>query len=682
MKFRRTPLVLALMLAFRSFSAWADDTDEQLLKATGARVAMEVADQVVNEVAQPTHTTQTDTTESTQATSSSDTATESADKAPTKKKRKWAFWKKDKSSDTSADNENETAEVELTPKYPIEVQTNEKEMTELLEKHLPIISYQRKEELDDEQIGYLVEDTPKDVQNLVRTEGYFNAQTQITPTEKNQQKGYRVNVELGKRTTVDNVNVAIIGDVLEDKDLGTYYKQAFSKWKLPVGSHFRQEDWASSKVSVLASVTRKKYPLARFSKTQATINPNTQKADLSVVVDSHQPVYFGELEITGNQRYPQSIISNLADFKTGDAYDLDKLLDYQQALENNSHYSGASVQADFDAMVENRVPVKVSVSEVKRQKLEAGLSFDSEYGLGGKFGYEHYNLFNRGYVGSVSVEADKYQTLTAVGFSQPRDAKGRYLTSNLSYSRSTTQNLEKRALSTGVWQVYNRDSNTEWRYGLEFIAEDSRVPDSKITLGKSHATMLTAQWKHQNIETQMRPANGHYADVKVGTTLGKVASSAMMARAVAGAGYYFTPENKKLGTMVARGNLGYVYTNKDSTSGDVPTSLMFRTGGSSTVRGYELDSIGQNIPNSSTVLPDRAMATVSAEYQYPIKEDFALAVFHDVGGVAQTFQDIKWKHGSGLGVRWFSPMAPFSFDIAYGHQDKKIRWHISLGTRF
>ena len=26
--------------------------------------------------------------------------------------------------------------------------------------------------------------------------------------------------------------------------------------------------------------------------------------------------------------------------------------------------------------------------------------------------------------------------------------------------------------------------------------------------------------------------------------------------------------------------------------------------------------------------------------------------------------------------------APFSFDVAYGHQDKKLRWHISLGTRF
>ena len=118
----------------------------------------------------------------------------------------------------------------------------------------------------------------------------------------------------------------------------------------------------------------------------------------------------------------------------------------------------------------------------------------------------------------------------------------------MSYNRSTTQNLEKRAISSGVWHVHDK-KDTELRYGIEFIGEDSRVPDENIELGKSFATMLTVQWKRHNLETQMRPQNGYYADVKLGTTLGKVLSSAMMMRGVASGGYYFTPENKKLGTL-------------------------------------------------------------------------------------------------------------------------------------
>ena len=582
--------------------------------------------------------------------------------------------RKDKSK---SEQTNEEDEKELTPKYPIIIEADNPEIQAMLEQHLPLIAYQRKEELDREQLGYLAEDAPNDARNMIKTEGYFNSEVSVTP----EGEGYRVKVITGKRTTIDNVNVAILGDILQDDTLGSYYKNAFSNWQLPVGAPFRQEDWSSSKTSVLTAVTRKKYPLAQFTGTQAAVNPQTQKADLTVTVDSKKPIYFGDFQIKGNQRYPQSVISGMAQFKTGDVYDLDKLLDYQQALENDSHYTGASVQADFDNLQGDRVPVKVAVSEAKRQKFETGISFDSEYGLGGELGYEHYNIFNRGYVGSFAWEMDKYQTKLGIGISQPRKGSGYFNTANLAYNRSTTQNLEKRGITSGFWRVRDRDG-IESRVGIEFIAEDSRIPNSNVNFGRSYATMLTASWKRQRLETLLRPANGYYLSGKIGATLGSLLSSAPMIRVHGSAGYYYTPENKKLGTWVARGEIGYVHTNQKFEDGNVPSSLMFRSGGASSIRGYELNSIGRKIPPSSAVLPEHAMFVASAEYQYPIKGSFALAAFHDVGSVAHRFKDMTLYHGTGIGVRWFSPAAPFSFDIAYGHRDKKLRWHISLGTRF
>ncbi|ULJ64442.1 autotransporter assembly complex protein TamA [Wielerella bovis] len=576
---------------------------------------------------------------------------------------------------TSIDNDDE---VNLEPKYPIEIKVDDAEIQAMLQQHLPLIAYQRKEALDKEQVGYLAEDAPSDAKKMMQTEGYFNSTVNVSP----QNDGWVVDVKVGTRTVIDNVDVAITGDILQDEELGQYYKNALNHWKLPVGAPFRQEDWSASKVAVMSAITRKKYPLATFSSTQAAVNPETQKADLTVNVDSQAPVYFGDFEISGNQRYPQSVILGLAQFKAGDAYDLDKLLDYQQALESDGHYSGASVQANFDQMKDNHVPVKVVVSEVKRQKAEMGIRFDSEYGLGGNIGYDHYNLFNRGYIGSVVWDMDKYQTTLAAGVSQPRNNKGHYWTSNVSYNRSTTQKLEKRSISSGLWYVRDRN-NIESRYGIEFVAEDNRIPEDNVDLGRSFATMITASWKRQNIETAIRPQNGYYFEGKIGTTLGSVLSSTFMMRLKGSAGLFYTHENKQLGTFVARGELGYVHTNDDFVGGDIPSSLMFRTGGASSVRGYELDSIGLKIPRmTSATLPDRAMFVASTEYQYPIKQDFALAIFHDVGSVAPRFKDMTLRHGTGLGVRWFSPAAPFSFDLAYGHHDKKIRWHISLGTRF
>ena len=228
-----------------------------------------------------------------------------------------------------------------------------------------------------------------------------------------------------------------------------------------------------------------------------------------------------------------------------------------------------------------------------------------------------------------------------------------------------------------MWHVRDRDG-IESRLGLEYITESRRVPDTDYDLGRSHATMLTASWKRQNVETLLRPENGYYLDGKIGSTLGTLLSSTQVARATGRAGYYFTPENKKIGTFIVRGQLGYVYAKEDK---DVPSTLQFRTGGATSVRGYELDSIGLEGPNNS-VLPERALAVASLEYQYPVTKSFSAAVFHDMGDAADNFKEMTLKHGTGVGVRWFSPVAPFSFDVAYGHQDKKLRWHISLGTRF
>ena len=561
----------------------------------------------------------------------------------------------------------------LTPKFPVKIETKNSEVKSMLEEYLPLITQQQDEELDKEQVGFLAEEAPDNVKTMLKTKGYFNGSVNV----QDNGSSYTVAVNPGPRTKIDNVSVAILGDILSDDNLAEYYQKAMLNWQQPVGEYFDQDGWSGSKTSVLSAVTRKKYPLAKLSNTQATVNPNNNTADLNVTVESNRPIYFGDFEITGTRRYPENVVAGLARFKPGAPYDLDLLLDFQQALEQNGHYSGASVQADFDRLQGDRVPVKVNVTEVKRHKLETGIRYDSEYGLGGRIGYDYYNLFNKGYIGSVVWDMDKYETTLAAGISQPRNSEGKYWTTNTSYNRSTTQNLEKRALTSGIWRVRDRNG-IESRLGIEFITEDRKVPNTNYDLGRSHATMLTASWKRQNIETELRPENGYYLDGKVGVTLGKLLSSTTMARATARAGYFYTPENKKLGTFIVRGQAGYVYAREGE---NVPSSLMFRTGGASSVRGYELDSIGLAGPNNS-VLPDRALLVGSLEYQFPITKSVSGAVFHDVGDAAGNFKRMSMKHGTGLGVRWFSPVAPFSFDVAYGHQDKKLRWHISLGTRF
>lgn len=549
------------------------------------------------------------------------------------------------------------------------------DLAALLREHLSIINRQTEPDadIDQEQMQFLAEEAPDEIKQIVRSQGYFRADIQVAPAGK----GWRITVKPGPRTHVSDVGVSIVGKVLEDGEIGSYYKRAIANWALPVGNPFVNSEWSSSKDGVLSAVRRYKYPLATLTDSSATINPQTSQAVLSVSVDSKQPVYFGDIQVSGTERYPASVVTGMAQFQPGDPYDFDKILDYQQALEQDSHYSRAQVEADFAKMVNDRVPLLVSVSEVPRQKFDIGLRYDSEDGPGIRLGYEHYNVFNRGYVFAGAVDVNRYEKSASIGLSQPRNRNGWYWTGSIAYDSSTTQKLEKDTVQSGIWRVRDRDG-IEARFGLEYITESRNIvggPD----FGRSKALMLTAAWRRQNIETLLRPANGYYLEGKVGATLGSLGSSTATQRVHGRAGYYFTPEeHKNIGTFIVRGELGYTRSSQDQ---DVPSVLLFRSGGANSVRGYEQDSIGLPGPNGS-VLPNRTLAVASFEYQKPISKNFSLALFHDMGSVSHNFTDINWRHGSGVGVRWFSPIAPFSFDFAYGHHDRKLRWHISLGTRF
>lgn len=546
------------------------------------------------------------------------------------------------------------------------------DIRQLLQQHLSLITKQNAPNLDADQIEFLLHETPAEVSQILSTQGFFDSQTHIEKSGDT----YHVRIKAGTRTHVRNVIVVLDGAVSSDDNLPYYYRDLFLNWRLPMDEAFTQNNWAASKAEALSVVTQKKYPLAKITESRAEIDPKNASAVLTLEIDSRDPVYFGVISISGEQRYPTSLIRNLAAFSAGSAYDLSKLLDYQQSLEQEGHYSGALVYANFDKMIDNVVPIEVTVTEVPRQKLDLGLKYNTEDGPGIRIGYDHYNLFKRAYTGSAVLEIGRDEQTLGLGVSQPRNDEGHFYTSNLAFGNKTVQGIKSQTLGLGFWKARVRN-NIDSRIGVEYFLEKERI-DGGPDLGKSYVTMLTASWKRNKIETRDRPANGYYLAGKVGSTIGTVLSSANVQRITADAAYYYTPPSRKWGTFIARGSLGYVYA-KDTS--DVPTALLFRTGGADTVRGYNTDSIGIDGPYNA-VYGGKAMALASLEYQYPIARDWSLAFFHDAGDVKDRFQDLELKHGSGIGVRWFSPVAPLAFDIAYAHQTRKFAWYISLGTRF
>jgi translocation and assembly module TamA len=112
----------------------------------------------------------------------------------------------------------------------------------------------------------------------------------------------------------------------------------------------------------------------------------------------------------------------------------------------------------------------------------------------------------------------------------------------------------------------------------------------------------------------------------------------------------------------------------------IPESLLFRTGGATTVRGYNFESLG--VTQGEAVVGGRYLAIVSAEYTRWVWEGIGLAAFVDAGNARDEISGFRFALGYGAGVRVRSPIGPFRLDVAYGEEDRAVRLHFSVGLSF
>jgi translocation and assembly module TamA len=115
----------------------------------------------------------------------------------------------------------------------------------------------------------------------------------------------------------------------------------------------------------------------------------------------------------------------------------------------------------------------------------------------------------------------------------------------------------------------------------------------------------------------------------------------------------------------------------------VPQSQLWRAGGDDSVRGYGYRSLGPLVDGA--VSGGAALLTASLEVARPISARMPSlwgAVFIDAGNAADNFKQLDPAVGTGIGLRWRSPVGPLRLDWAYGRAVHKARIHFSVGIAF
>ena len=112
----------------------------------------------------------------------------------------------------------------------------------------------------------------------------------------------------------------------------------------------------------------------------------------------------------------------------------------------------------------------------------------------------------------------------------------------------------------------------------------------------------------------------------------------------------------------------------------IPSVLLFRTGGDTTVRGYAFESLG--LKSGDAVLPVRYYDAASAEVTRWIGDALGIAAFVDAGNATDSLTNVHLALGYGAGLRVRTPLGPFRLDVAYGQDVHQVRVHFSVGITF
>ena len=127
-----------------------------------------------------------------------------------------------------------------------------------------------------------------------------------------------------------------------------------------------------------------------------------------------------------------------------------------------------------------------------------------------------------------------------------------------------------------------------------------------------------------------------------------------------------------------RGRLGALWAGEFD---QLPPSERFFAGGDSSIRGYDIDSLGP-VDASGQVIGGNKLGVISAEVDYYFTERWGFAVFVDSGNAfGGDGSSTGLQTGVGAGVRWRSPIGPIRVDIAHPLDDpsNNFRLHLRIG---
>jgi translocation and assembly module TamA len=541
-----------------------------------------------------------------------------------------------------------------------------------VERSLDLVRWQSYAEITPEFFDLLIADARSQARDAAAAEGYFSAQVTSEIDRSTKPPTVRLRIDPGQATTVTSIDLVVVGDAtLGGPDGKALITRMQTEWSLPKGAIFRQADWTAAKTAAEHVFAADRYAAAKLVASRADVDPETRSASLSVQVDSGPPFRFGTLDVTGLQKYNESMVRNLLTFAPGDPYTAEALQTFLRRLNGSGYFASAQATIEAEPARADAAPVHLRVIEAPEKKISAGAGFSTDTLFRAQLSYDNFNIDRNGLRFHADLDAESKTQSANLRFTLPPRVPQYTDTYGAGAARTDISGLSTQEFTTG-WRRKSASERDQTSYGVAFYA--AREMPTNADPFDAHALFFDYGRIWRNVDDVLSPSRGYAVNAQIGAAPPGVSTAALGRGIVQSAAWL--PVDAKT-QLLFKAEAGAVAVRN---SRDVPIALLFRIGGDTTVRGYAYESLGPRLGDAT--VGGRYYALASAEVVRWITEVWGIAMFIDAGNAADRVSDLKPVYGYGVGARVRTPIGPFRLDVAYGEATHQVRLHVSVGLSF
>lgn len=567
-------------------------------------------------------------------------------------------------------------------------------------------------------------ESEQQTREALRPYGYYHA-TVDSEVRKSAQGGWilELHIERGPPLVIKELNLELRGVGSQLKELQAWR----ADWPLAVGKRLIQPLWEKEKQKALNISNDYGYLLAEFTQHELAVDLERNEATLTLIMETGEQAVIGEVDFLQDTVKPR-VLENLPRFKTGDPYDAWLLEKFRIDIWKTGYFS--SIEIVEDRQLDEsppRVNLAVRTKPRKLNTYQGAIGVGSDTGARLQFswkrhllsgngdslllasGWQDHNneLFVRGnYRIPRQVRARQFWVSDLLIKKENEDLKVRENDFDETLTKLANGDINTYSLRLGRLKIRNRKHGFlqlfETIYG-EYLREsiDYKIepgdppeivrlltPDAgEVPLARTDKSLVIG------INYDLRDIRGNgFETVGQHHRAWAFTSNRAWGSDVDFSQVYFSSRwnfiKGKRWKFHLRGEMGYSDARVDDvviefedrliefSLTELPNLYRFKAGGSTSVRGYDFESLSNNDIGSNNII------TASAEVEFMFRPNWSLAAFFDVGNAFNDWDDISLKKGAGVGLRWYSIAGPIRVDVAQGldHPDKTWRIHFTIGT--